>query len=111
MLGNHLSNEEKLDEIYKLTEQNNNILRSMRRGQYIANFFRLIYWIVIIVSLGGVYLLVKPFMGALNNGSASGLEHTVQQISDLKNNISELKALQAVLGNTNQTSQTPTEGQ
>jgi hypothetical protein len=109
MIGKDLSNEEKLNEIYKLTEENNRILHNMRRGQFVANFFRTIYWVVIIVSLGGAYYLVKPIVATFSTGNGSGLSETIQELSALKANFSELKAIQKALGE-NQPASTSSEG-
>ena len=49
MLDKKLTNEEKLDLIYQMTEENHDILMSLRRQSYVSNAFKLLkkqgYWI------------------------------------------------------------------
>ncbi len=57
-----LTNQEKLDEMYHLTLENNEILRSIRRNERVANFFRFLYWVIILGALSGVYFYVNPLI-------------------------------------------------
>lgn len=51
---------EKLDEVLELTRENNKMLHSMRRTQRFSSFFRLLYWIIILGSVFGVYYYFEP---------------------------------------------------
>ena len=44
-----------------LSEENNDMLRSMKRSMRMAHFMTLIYWIFIIGSAVGAYYLVQPY--------------------------------------------------
>lgn len=50
----------KLDELLELTNENNKILRSMRRTQRWSSFFTFLYWAVILGSILGVYYHFQP---------------------------------------------------
>ncbi len=76
MSGADLTNQEKLEEVYEMTKENNDILRSMRRQQHVANAFRFLYWVIILVSLGGAYLYIRPVIDSLNENK-SRLEEMV----------------------------------
>ncbi len=59
-----MSPEEKelLQRSVSLAEENNAILRSMRRAQRWSNITRVIYWIFIIGSAVGAYYLIEPYV-------------------------------------------------
>ena len=76
-----------------MTEENNKILRGLRRTQYVSSVFRILYWTVIIASLGGAYYFVKPLISSFA-GEASSLS---EQVNSLKVQFSEAKKLQQML--------------
>jgi hypothetical protein len=65
-----LTNEEKLDLIYQMTKENHEALRSLKRQQYVANAFRVLYWLVILGALGGVYYYISPMLGYVTDNSS-----------------------------------------
>jgi hypothetical protein len=94
-----LTNQEKLEEIYELTVENHDILRSMRRQQNIANAFRILYWVVILASLGGVYYYVSPIIQAFST-SAPKIEQTMNQLNTFRAQFPEAKMLEQFLHGT-----------
>ena len=50
-----------LERTSELAEENNKILRSMRRSQRISSIIRFIYWAFIIGSAVGIYYLIQPY--------------------------------------------------
>lgn len=50
----------KLDELLELTRENNKILTGMRRAQRWGSFFKVVYWMVILGSIFGVYYYFQP---------------------------------------------------
>ena len=70
MFGKNLTNEEKLNAIYEMTLQNHEVLKTIRRQQYIASFVRVIYWLIVLGVIGGVYLYAKPFIEVISDNSA-----------------------------------------
>lgn len=63
-----------LERTYKLAEENNDILRGIRRSNRWATAMRIGYWVIIIVTSVGAYLFIQPYLSLLGNvaGSASG---------------------------------------
>lgn len=49
-----------------LAEENNNILRSMRRSMRLARAMSVLYWVFIIGSAVGAYYLIQPYIQAIN---------------------------------------------
>ena len=90
----NLTNEEKLNEIFRMTEENNHILRSLRRTQYVSNIFRVIYWMVIIASVGGAYYFIKPILASFTGGDGSSFS---EQMDTLKFQLPEARMLQQML--------------
>lgn len=88
-----LTNQEKLEEVYHLVKENNNILRSLRRRENVATVFRIIYWLVILGALGGVYYFVNPFVSGVVNKKENA-EKSLQQFDQLKKIIPEINSLQ-----------------
>jgi hypothetical protein len=52
----------KLDELLRLTEENNKILRGMRRAQRLAAVGRVLYWIMLALVAYGTYYYLQPYL-------------------------------------------------
>ena len=92
MLGKDLTNEQKLNEIYKMTEENNEILRTIRRQQYFSNFLKVVYWLVILGFLGGAYYFVRPFISVFT-GDSTKVEEKINQFNQMRNQLPETKLI------------------
>lgn len=110
MDGKHLTNEEKLNEIYELVHENHQILKTLRRQQYLSNTFRVLYWVVILGALGGAYYYVRPFIGMIA-GNSSKMEETFLQLNQLKDQLPETKILNQVLEGLQKSNQGTTTSQ
>ena len=51
-----------LERTYKLAEENNTLLHSMRRMSRISTIARVLYWGVILVASFGAYYLIQPYV-------------------------------------------------
>lgn len=91
----NLTNEEKLNEIFRVTEENHDMLRRLHRTQTYTNIFRIFYWLIIIASLGGVYFFVKPIIATFA-GNGTGLTETLDKVNSLKSQLPEAKAFQEI---------------
>jgi len=85
-----LTNQEKLEQVYELTLENNGILRSLRRQQYIANTFRVFYWLIILGALGGVYYYIRPVLDGISNNN-SKVQDTLNQFETVRDQLPETK--------------------
>jgi hypothetical protein len=84
-----------LERTHKLAEENNEILRSIRRSNRISIAMRLLYWVVIIgISLGAFYL-IQPYIEAVTGAyqSISGVTPTDGTTESLTSVSSLLKLL------------------
>ena len=54
-----------LERTHKLAEDNNTILRSIRRMNRIAGMFRIFYWVIVIAAAFGAYYLIQPYVDTL----------------------------------------------
>jgi Trk-type K+ transport system membrane component len=83
-----------LERTYNLTEDNNKILRSMRRSQRVSTVIRSIYWLFIIGASLGAYYLVQPYIdtvfGAYKN-AISTFQGVGQDIDKVQNAADSLK--------------------
>ena len=83
-----MSPEEKslLERTYKMVEENNSILRSIRRSNRFSSLMRLLYWIVIIALSYGAYYYIQPYVK-----TALGLYDQVQtNIDSIKDTTSKI---------------------
>lgn len=71
-----------LERTYQLAEENNEILRKMRRLSRYGTIFKVIYWVVILGLSFGAYYFIQPYVE-----SASGLFGQVQGNVDSVENI------------------------
>lgn len=97
MLGKDLTNQEKLEEVYHMVKENNDILRGLRRRSNISAMFTIFYWTVILGSLVGVYYFVNPLVsGALEKKDS--IEKSLQNLDQLKNILPEISTIQNAMG-------------
>lgn len=63
-----------LERTYRLSVENNEILRSIRRGNRWSMAMRLLYWAVIIGASVGAYYFIQPYINAVTEayGNISG---------------------------------------
>ena len=52
----------KLEEIYRITEENNKMIRKMKRALNWSHVFRIIYWLFILGAAFGAYYFVQPYV-------------------------------------------------
>ena len=90
------TNQEKLDEMYEMVQENNDILRTLLRRERINSFLRIMYWLFIIGTLFGAYYYVQPFVnGALGNFGA--IQSAVNNLNVVSAQLPESKTLQFIL--------------
>jgi hypothetical protein len=59
---------ELLTKSIKLAEENNRMLRGIRRSARFSSFLRIVYWLIILGGAVGVYYFVKPLLDPFING-------------------------------------------
>jgi hypothetical protein len=79
-----------LERTAALTEENNAILRKMRRSSRWQLAFQIFYWVLIIGLTFGAFYFIQPYinslMGALGEGNSDGTS-TSQSISQELQNV------------------------
>lgn len=88
-----MSPEEKslLERTYKMAEENNTILRSIRRTARIGTVMKVLYWTVIIGLSVGAFYFLQPYLEFMkstlglgeNKTQTSSQEDLVRQLQDL----------------------------
>ena len=68
-----------------LGEENNDILRSMRRSMRLARIMSIMYWVVIVGSAIGAYYLIQPYIDSITSvyGDAKSNLDSVSSIFDI----------------------------
>ena len=79
-----------------LSEENNDILRSMRRSMRLARFMSILYWVFIIGSAIGAYYFIQPYLGNLLNVYTGGVGGT-SNISDVLKNLNNKEQMKELL--------------
>jgi hypothetical protein len=80
-----------LERTHKLAEENNEILRSIRRTNRFSMAFRILYWAVIIVVSFGAYYFIQPYVETM----LGAYEQVQSGLSGLQGN---LDAVQTATG-------------
>lgn len=86
------TNQEKLDEMYELVKDNNEILSGLLRRERISNFFRIMYWLIILGTIFGVYIYVQPFIQSLTFNFQS-LQTGLNKLNEASGNLPEVSRL------------------
>ncbi len=68
-----------LEDTFHLAEENNNILKEMRRAQKLARLMTIIYWVFIIGSAVGAYYIIQPYVDQLV-GAYTGAADTLRSL-------------------------------
>ena len=95
------------EELYKLTLENNKILRRLQRHQRISIFLTAMYWIVIIGTLAGAYYYVRPIVGVFT-GNNQKVQDTFDQFDALRAQFPEAKMFDSFLNKLRGGTQTAT---
>lgn len=72
---------ELLERTLKISEENNRILKSMRRAGRLGTAFRIFYWLMIIGLGFGTYYFIEPYMKQFNT-VYSQFEKTLKNITN-----------------------------
>ncbi len=54
--------DKKINELLKVTEENNIMLRKMKRSMRIATIMRVVYWVIVIGVAVGAYYFIQPYI-------------------------------------------------
>ena len=71
-----------LEQTRKLAQENNDLLRSMRRSGRISMIMRLLYWVVIIISSVGAYYFIQPYIDSLT-GLYSQAQKSINSVQNV----------------------------
>ena len=73
---------DKLNQILEKVDENNKILRKMRRASMWGNVFRVFYWGLIIISAIGAYWFIQPLLSTYSEllNSINGVKNTTSKI-------------------------------
>ena len=77
-----------LKKILALGEENNDILRSMKRSIRIGHAMSFVYWIFIIGSAIGAYYLIQPYIDQIQ-GAYGGAKNTFGDFSGTIKNLKQ----------------------
>ncbi len=87
-----------LERTLKLAEDNNEILRGIRRSNRISSFLRVLYWIIIIAVSFGAFYYIQPYVNNMlelvsNFGGFEGLTNAIKQAKDAANTVQNANGL------------------
>ncbi len=95
---------ELLQRTYALVEENNKILRKMRRSALVTSVFQIFYWVVIIGLSFGAFYFIQPYInnivGAYNAGVETltgepGKKESLTDVGNLTNFFNTVKELES----------------
>jgi uncharacterized membrane protein len=91
-----MNNEEKKvlptqDEIYRLVQENNRMLKAMRRGAFVGALFKFVWWILILIIIPYVIyvLCLQPYVESLMN-AYQNVEATTQSVNERLDSIPDV---------------------
>jgi hypothetical protein len=77
---------ELLTKSIKIAEENNRLLRSMRRSARFSSFLRVVYWIIIFGTAFGTYYFIKPFIDPLIN-TYKGMQQNLETVKSVTSSL------------------------
>ena len=81
--------QEMLEKIYALTEENNKILRKMRKAVLWSRVFHFLYWAIIIGLSIGAYVYIQPYLDSMLQFIGAGKEglENMGKLSEMLNSV------------------------
>ncbi len=85
-----------LERTHKLSEDNNKILRSMRRTGRIGMILHALYWVIILAVSFGAYYFIQPYVTMMLDlisdqpGMTAGVTSDMSQVQSATNSLREL---------------------
>jgi hypothetical protein len=95
---NH-ARDRKLEEIYDITMENNELLRSILKREKISNFFKILYWGFIIATALGVYYKFDDIIGYIFGnfskiiGTGAGVSGINPSVLDLQKSLPQIQGV------------------
>lgn len=89
MYNPDMTNQEKLEEIYRLSHENNHLLHKMLNRDRIAFALRIVYWLAILGVLGGAYYYIRPALEVIAGSSTTGFFDQIQELINALLNASQ----------------------
>lgn len=89
-----------LEEIYKLTKENNRMLHAMRRDAFVGGIFKFVFWIVLFVVLPYIAytLYLQPYITTLQ-GAYENLNEKADTLSGAAKDLEDIKGQIPNIGN------------
>ncbi len=94
------TNQEKLDEMYEIVQENNELLSSLLRREKIAIFFKVVYWVIILGGIFGAYYYAQPYLQTVTNNVGIA-QQALQKLEALSSGIPEVSNLRSVFNSIN----------
>ena len=84
-----------LERTYALSEENNQLLKSIRRSGRVRTVFHILYWAIILALSFGAYYLVQPYvttlLGAFDQvGGLPGIKGNLDQAQNAATSLRDL---------------------
>ena len=79
-----------LERTYKIAQENNAILRSIRRSNRISSVVKVLYWVIIIGVSYGAYYAIQPYFNKMLDlytqiqSDAAAAHSTIDSVTSLK---------------------------
>ncbi len=74
--------DQKIQRILELSENNNKLLRSIKRAIWVGRVTHIIYWVILIGASIGAFWFLKPYISQLNE-VYGGLKNGVNSVNNL----------------------------
>ena len=78
-----------LIQTHRMVEENNALLRKMRRAALLGQVFHVLYWVVIIGLSVGAYYVVQPYVDQIR-GIYSGVQTDVGAVKNVAKELGNL---------------------
>jgi Ni,Fe-hydrogenase I cytochrome b subunit len=77
---------ELLTKSIEISEENNRMLKSIRRSARFSSFLRTIYWLIILGTAFGTYYFLKPFIDPIVKGY-KGMQENIESVRNATSNL------------------------
>jgi hypothetical protein len=78
-----------LRKTFELVEENNEMLKKLRRTQKFGLVIKILYWVIVIGVAVGAYYFIQPFVDQIGQ-TYSGLQGNIDNATNVLDNLREI---------------------
>lgn len=90
------TNQEKLDEMYEMVQENNEILHSLLRKERVNSIMRILYWLFVLAAIFGAFYYVQPIIKSIMPKIAI-IQDNIDKLENITKELPDINRLKGIV--------------